>query len=352
MNIFNVRVERLKKGPPLIGICISNAKPEFKNIVKRRLQLYPEDATLLIFRILDLNFGQLKSRGDCLEKKKGQIEQKQGFFPFPDVIFMQCHADRKIVNRIEKIIGRKIFNNLLFDKWECWNLLKVYNELCDHLPDSRKLENEIDMQQFLCDYEDVLLKPVNGHSGKGIVRVKLQKARNIEAIYLQNGEMISEEFDSFRDFWDWFSARLPNQSFIIQQSIQTVKLAEMATDVRLHMNKNHKGEWQVSTLLFRVATNDSHIAHTLKWVLGIDYLEKMFFEIDMERAIVDLGLKICKAFDKSGYHMADLGIDMGLDENGHPWIFEVNPLPFPHSLQNQYYAFTRPIEYANYLLSK
>jgi hypothetical protein len=41
-----------------------------------------------------------------------------------------------------------------------------------------------------------------------------------------------------------------------------------------------------------------------------------------------------------------------MDENGHLWIFEVNPLPFPTQGSVQDYSLTRPVDYAVYLASK
>lgn len=46
-------------------------------------------------------------------------------------------------------------------------------------------------------------------------------------------------------------------------------------------------------------------------------------------SIMELGLSIGHWFDASGHHMADLGIDLGIERNGKLWIIEVTPFPFP-----------------------
>lgn len=342
-------IKQNKQGAPLIGIGVSRAKRGFQRLVEERLEQYPDDITLIRFHIKDLDFENLQVKGDYFEKRGGRINQKKGVFPFPDAIYLQCHVKHKTVRKIEQLIGRKVFNSFIFDKWECWDLLKKDNELRNHLPYTQKLEHLVILQHLLYSYEDIFLKPIDpthGHSSRAIFRVKLQEEGKIETIYQEEKKIQREQFTSPKKFLDWISPKFSTKAYIIQQSIQTVKYEEMATDIRLHMNKNGKGEWEVSTLIFRVATNSSHISNGIS-ILGINYLEEMT-DSTIKRAIVNLGSKICSVLDQSGYHMGDLGIDLGVDKNGHVWIFEVNPLPYPYTLF-QYHAFTKPIEYAHYL---
>ncbi|HZH58222.1 MAG TPA: YheC/YheD family protein, partial [Metabacillus sp.] len=165
-----------------------------------------------------------------------------------------------------------------------------------------------------------------------------------------------EEFKSYEDFWKWFSNHFIIEDFMMQQGIQTMKWNGLATDIRLNMNKNRKGLWEVSALLFRIASNTSHVIPGPLAVIPIAQLTRFGYEkeeIDqMEKTIKALGFKICTALDLSEHHMADLGIDLGFDKNGHLWIYEVNPLPHPIELVQEEYSLTRPIEYALYLASR
>jgi YheC/D like ATP-grasp len=351
-------MDQNKPKSPSIGICVSNTKPGFKKLAIERLERYPGDINLITFHIENLNFENLQVKGVYWEKKGLEVNQKKGVFPLPNVIYLQCYVDSKVVKKIERIIGRKVFNSFIFDKWECWELLKKDNELLHHLPYTQKLEIGTNLQDFLYHNKDIFLKPIDpshAHSSKGIFRVKLQKKRNISVFYRTKTEMQKKGFRSYQEFKYWISPKI-STNYIMQKGIQIVKYEERATDIRLHMNKNGKGEWEVSTILFRVATNGSHISPGL-FILGMNYLEKMFPKgrddmnnHAMERAIVYLGTKICNVLDQSRYHMGDLGIDLGVDQNGHIWIFEVNPLPYPYP-SAQYHAFTKPIEYALYLAS-
>lgn len=349
-----------KPNSSLIGICVSKTKPGLFSQVKERLQRYPGDATILRFYIQDVNWRNRKVKGVCLEKINGQINEKQGIFPFPDVIYLQCPVDRMVAKKMEQVIGRKVFNSFPFDKWKGLDFIKNDNILHHHLPDTQQLKNQTDLEQFLLKYEDVFLKPIHGHSSKGIIRVKLHRKGNVEVTYQKEYQTFRKELESPKKLWKFIPHLFSATPYLMQKSIQTVQWKGRPTDIRLNINKNETGEWGVSALFTRYALNGSHIGSGR----GIQYMpldmkrflndmfpdDKVKVE-DTEKAIVDLGFNICRAFDKSEQHMADLGIDLGLDENWHLWIFEVNSLPFPFAEPIMDHSLTRPLEYAHYLLS-
>lgn len=114
------------------------------------------------------------------------------------------------------------------------------------------------------------------------------------------------------------------------------------------MCKNGFGEWEATAIPSRAASNDSHICGELS-----DISDLRNVNWDWVQQIKDLGFTICQAFDCAGYHMADLGIDMGMDLKGKLWIFEVNPLSYPYyklaDIQDD--SMTRPLEYSHYLVT-
>ncbi|WP_374149453.1 YheC/YheD family protein [Priestia megaterium] len=347
----------MEQKPPLIGICVSKVKPLFESLVKERLEQYPGDATLIAFTIENLSLERRNVRGVYWEKKGQEINRREGVFPFPDVIYLQCHVDNNVIKQIEGILGRKVFNNFIFDKWECWKLLKKDKEIRNHLPYTQRLKNRTNLSLFLHQYKDIFLKPINAstaHSSKGIFRVKLQREGNVKIFYREKNKMREKGFKSYQKFQDWIFPKLSSEDYVLQKSIETMKNSENATDIRINMNKNSRGEWEVSMILVRVATNVSHVIPRFATFCSISNFIKMITDDeekreDMERSIGNIGLKICRSFDKSGYHMADLGIDLGMDKNGHVWVFEINPLPFPFRGAIQDHSLIRPLEYASYL---
>jgi YheC/D like ATP-grasp len=352
--------DSLKKdrSQPQIGFCVSrDYYPGLLGLVTHRLQFAPDDVAFIRFHLKDIDFDNLQVKGDKFHKDTG--EWKEGVFPIPDVVYMQCSANREDIKRIENVIGHNVFNSFIFDKWQGWNLLNNDKELRGHLPNTQLFHNNIDLINFLnkYHYKDVILKPIFGYSSEGIFRIKFQENKKIQLFHKQGLKMEMQEFPNYTEFWNFLSLNIHYGSYIIQQSIETIKQRENVSDIRLNMNKNSKGQWEVSLLLFRVATNSSIVIPLSISVFTLDnFMKSSIYKKekmgDIEKSILDLGHKICHAFDKSGYHMADLGIDIGMDENGHLWIFEVNPLPYPTMGSVRDYSLTRPVEYALYLASQ
>jgi YheC/D like ATP-grasp len=350
-------MDQYKKNLPFIGVCVSKVKPLFEKLARERLEKYLGNANLITFHIEDLNLSKRNVRGICWEKVGESINRKEGVYPLPDVIYLQCYVENNVIKQIERVIGRKVFNSFIFDKWECWSLLGRDNGLRNHLPYTRKLVNKTNIYPFLYQYKDIFLKPINvshAHNSRGIFRVKLQNKGKIEIFYREKNKMKEKRFKSYQKFLDWTLPRLSPGGYILQQGIETVKSSKNATDIRINMNKNSKGQWEVSMILVRVASNISHVIPKFVTAYSISNFIKTLTvdkekEAEIEKSVINVGMKICSMLDKSGYHMADLGIDLGMDENGHVWIFEINPLPFPFRGSIQDHSLIRPIEYASYL---
>lgn len=353
-----------ERNTDFIGVCVSDNKRDLIKIVRKRLSWYPRDICILIFYLEHLDLDKLNVTGEYYKKTKGKIEQSNGSFPIPKVIYLQCYADHELLTKIEETAGCRVFNNFIFEKWQCWKLLSRNKMLSSHLPDTQQLCNEADFKKFVNRYQDVFLKPISpidGYNARGLVRVRMQKEKNIEAIYQKKLKTDVKEFESYDHLWSSIQQMVSVNPYIVQQSIPTVNLNGMPVDFRLNMNKNGKGDWEVAALFVRIALNGSHVAGGR----GIQYLPFdireflnliIFHDENKTTAklssIKDLGFKICQTFDQSGYHVADIGIDLGMDENGHLWIFEVNPLPCPYVPPVKDESWVKPFDYAQYLMEK
>ncbi|TMV48774.1 hypothetical protein FE783_17165 [Paenibacillus mesophilus] len=345
---------------PVIGICVGGRSGNRFNHVERligsRMERYsPAEADLIVFHLNDLNPERKSVTGLHCMKKGSSLVWERRTLRLPDAVFIQCHADSKMVNRLEQAIGKKVYNNVFLDKWQCWKFLYDNPDFRPFLPISQNLVSVESLESFYNEHKDVFIKPVRGSGGNGIVRVIAQKGKNtIKAIYHNHKKSRIRTFKEWNSIWNHFS--LSPHSHMMQKSMKTVQWNGKPTDIRVNINKNGEGAWQVSCLFFRVALNGSHVG----WGRGVHYMvmdpnwllkEKIVREKSLSQ-IAGLGLSIGKCFDDQGYHMADLGIDFGLDRKGNPWIFEVNPLPSPFGPPILDQSWTSPIEYGVYLARK
>jgi hypothetical protein len=345
---------------PVIGICAGGRRGQQFNHVERllgsRMERYSSvEADLIVFHLDDLNLERKSVKGLHCFKKGNSVVWERSTLRLPDAVFIQCYADPKMVSRLEQAIGKTVFNNIFFDKWECWQFLYKNPDFRPFLPFSITLESMKHLVSFSKEHGDIFIKPVSGAGGRGIVRLTVQEGKNkIRTVFHNHKKSRIRIFKEWKSIWNRFS--LTPHSHMLQKSIRTLQWNGQPTDIRLNINKNGEGAWQVSTLFFRIALNGSHVG----WGRGIHYMvldpswllkEKIIREKSLSQ-IADLGLSVGRWYDDSGYHMADLGIDFGLDQKGHPWIFEVNSLPSPFGPPIQDQSWTTPFEYGVYLAKK
>ena len=340
---------------PTIGFCVSiDHYPGLRDLLTKRLQNYGDHFHFIRFLFKDIDFEKRQVKAEKFNHVNKTWEE--GIFPFPSVVYMQSAEKQENIKKLESVIGPYVFNNFIFDKWEGYNLLKQNKELWIHLPYTELLQSKEQFLNFFNQFKDIILKPIFGYSSIGIYRIKLLENNNLEVFHDDGMNLERQEIKHLETFWSTFHYKFSPGAYIIQQSINTVKSQGNVTDIRLNMDKNCNGNWDMSLLLFRLSRNNSAfisksiVAYTLDKFLKSPIYDKEKMG-DIGDLVINLGLKIGNAFDQSGLHMADIGIDLGMDENGYLWIFEVNPLPFPIVGIVKDYSLNRPIDYALYLIS-
>lgn len=349
-------------GLPIIGICISKDRRFVHPFVKKRMQSYtgPSDVTWMMFDRDSVRLAERTVTGHRWLPQRRSFHPRKETFRLPDVIYMQCMANRQRMNELVKATGNKVFNSYMFDKWEGWKLLAGDSVVRAYLPDTRPLAGEADFEAFLLQYRDVFLKPIdaaNGHSSLGIVRAALQADGSVQASYVRNLDMVFHSYGSVRDFYGWFKPNLVKRPYVMQQTIQTEQWMGGATDFRLHLIKNGAGRWEVSYFVFRISPNTSHVIPLKTRILtmtqwkslypsGVERIERL------EREATDLSICIGRALDQTDHHFADISIDLGMQSDDRLYVFEVNPLPTPLMARlepDRGDSLTMPLEYARYL---
>ncbi|WP_028548115.1 YheC/YheD family endospore coat-associated protein [Paenibacillus sp. UNC451MF] len=183
--------------------------------------------------------------------------------------------------------------------------------------------------QFLKAHRSIMLKPINGWGGKGIIRVTLDKSH---FIVQQNGMPaltlpLSSQGPYIRKV-------LRNGRHLMQKWIDIRNRSGRVFDIRALVQKNGEGNWQTTGTAVRegkqgkITSNikSGGSAHQVS-----DYLKK---EFDNERgealtnSVAEIAQYIPPFMEKS-YHtrLSELGIDLAIDTNGRLWLLEVNIKP-------------------------
>jgi len=127
--------------------------------------------------------------------------------------------------------------------------------------------------------------------------------------------------------------RIQNREYIIQQGIPLMKHDGLPFDLRVLTQKNLQRNWETTGILGRVAAPGKIITniHGGGRLATFNELVRPHFDQDrfqqLRSELYRLGIHTAVQLQRSFPRLKEIGIDIALDEDGRPWIIEVNTLP-------------------------
>ncbi|MFC0272108.1 YheC/YheD family protein [Metabacillus herbersteinensis] len=286
--------------------------------------------------------------------------------PYPDVVHNRIHSrvterSKAFSDVTSDFIEEKVpyFNDRFLNKWEIHQILLANEHLHPYLPDSERLHSKTQLENFLQIKEDIFIKPLHGSQGKRIFRV-IKEADSYKLDYTTFSGNLEKHFKTFHDLFLTLYPRVKKEGFLVQETIPLQPYKNRPMDFRFLCHKKNFYSWKVSSSIARVSGVDQFVANLarggelqkIKEVLtdlyGTDkgrHIQKLLAELSIE--IVNV---ICL---HAGGEFGEFGIDLALDENGQPWIIEVNTKP-SKSDEDRQEKTTRPsaravIDYCEFL---
>lgn len=269
-------------------------------------------------------------------------KDEQGFrwkkhtLPLPDVIYnrityrsVEKSAEVKSLFRMASRYSKvKIFNPSFFSKQGIHRLLKNHPLAKDFLPDTRFSAVKRSITQLLAKHDEVFVKPGDGAEGLGIY--KISKAG--EGFSCHTERRITH-FGNLEDLLTAASTEDWKRRYIVQQGIQLIQYNGRNIDFRVNLNKNIANNWVVSGVAGKAAGSESVTTHVRLGgqvyrcgdILNLVFGERSEeFRIKMESAAVTLAQAI---EEEIGKPVGELGLDIGIDQDGRVWMFEANSKP-------------------------
>lgn len=246
---------------------------------------------------------------------------------FPDVIDNSPYksSNKNAYEKLQSIvpfttrrIGNKIFT---------YNKIKEDGVYQDLLIPTKKVQSIHDIPEYLNKYQKIIIKPEGGNRGRGICFIE-NKGESCIIIY--NKKEIVTEMDELSSF---IEKNNMTNGYILQPYIKSVTKDNLPFDIRIHVRRDINAEWKVAKIYPRIGTSDgitSNISQGgyigkldvfLKRNIGNEYLQ-------IKENLYKFATEFPEIF-QAGYNFKidALGIDIGIDENGKMWIFEVNSYP-------------------------
>ena len=334
---------------PVIGILVSRNKrlkrPPFSN-QKQLLRRFIYAGKKLGAVVFAFNPDGIDEKNLRIEgyypgtNDAAKITWQKSYFPFPDVVHNrvlsrtteQTPAIRQAL-KITGAYGIKCFNPKFLNKWETHNILYKNPPLRKYLPETVKYQSGEQLYHFLKKYPLVYLKPWHGSLGKDIQRISKDHGRYCY-VYRQSKRTVSSEWNSPADMIEAVGSFVGKRSYLIQQGLNFISYFGQVFDIRVMIQKNLTGSWEVSAIVARIGKEGSPFPNIAAGgeAQSIEEVWRELFNRDwaadpVREKITDLAEKVAITLDRELGNFGELGLDVGIDAKGRPWLIEVNSKP-------------------------
>lgn len=332
-------------------------------------------ANCFLFRLEDVQLSTRQVKGYTIfGDATTEAVWREQIFPFPNVVYDQL-VSRKI-ERSKAYVEKKelfavqyasrLFNDGFLDKWRVHEWLMGDQRTTPYLPETIRHSTSAKAVLFLQKHSTTFLKPLHGSLGLGIIRFIRNGDGSFSYEVKSKGASLQRgKAATAKDVIQEFSGRLKTRPYIWQQGIALTKHRDRPVDIRILMQRDDKGEWQRTKMFARVAKTGEFTSNlsTGGEALPVGLaLYEMFPKTEVRKKcrklIGHVAMLVVDALEaQSGKKFGELGIDLGVDMNGHVWIIEVNSKPRKSATTEKGrqdlvdLSFERPIRYALYLAS-
>ena len=313
----------------LLGIMTSRIRdPE-------RFQLYWEAARqdggndLIIFTPEEMDLTGHRVLGFMFSQNKWENK----YAPLPCVIYdigyYRTLKSKRKARQIKEESGIPFAGDWLDGKWRVHKRLMRSPLLASYLMKTVLFKSASDVLTMLDQHSAVMIKPVYGDSGRGIIRIRQEHG----FVYLkENGQpeirLVQEEIVQT------LTAMQAQSEYIVQQWIDTRDADGAVRDFRVLIQKNDKGQWQCTGMIARQGEKGSITSNLETGGLAVDVLPVLHksFGAEQSAALIRdmrlISLHIARHLEQSYQkRFVEMGIDAAVDPNGQIKIIEVNEKP-------------------------
>jgi hypothetical protein len=320
------------------------------------------------FSIKDISWNQQIIQG-WVRKNRQWISMK---FPLPTVIYDRCFGHRgradgyELRRALASIQDVVVFNAMpKLIKWETYQLLRNNPKLLSCLPETLKYSPQ-NLLQALKRLPRVYMKPDGLSKGQGVFRI----SRKSEDLFVEfrdstgNKTLKLDTTNQLEELLEPFYQK--GGDYLIQQEIPLAKFNGDPFDMRVLCQKDINGHWGIGGIAVRIAAPGSIITsprsggNVTNWQ---DALETVFEQCEdtkmgVASRVEEVAMEICRTIEEQRGICGELGLDLGLDNDGNVWIIEVNGKPLKVSLERLHNSeltetiYTNPIKFAYHLACK
>ncbi|OZB90991.1 YheC/YheD family protein [Paenibacillus sp. XY044] len=214
----------------------------------------------------------------------------------------------------------------LASKWLKTEALLTDPKVAPYIPQTRSM-SQGNLQSMLGMYDFVVVKPVVGGGGYGVLKISRTGGG-----YSITRSSQTYHFDSFSSMFSGFRKLKVRRTYLIQQGIHLAQINGRPIDYRVKYVKTDQ-QWVTTAMVGRLARSGLFVTNLCKGgnlLKGRDGLRRSLPNISSKAKIKEMRslTRRCTAILERRFPgIGELGFDYGLDSGGNIWIFEVNTRP-------------------------
>lgn len=319
------------------------------------------------FRFFDIQPGSTSMR--AYVKEENVYKHKR--IPTPTVIYSRVLDHLPAFrSHIQSLIKDQkiIFNvpNYDVEKYKIHEILQNDPYLRDHLPKTELFTIEA-LNNMASLYPRLFLKKSYGEFGEGAMTLeKVEKGQWCLSYKTKKNDSLKKIYFK-KQIPTILKKRIKSKDYIIQEYLPLATYHHNPFDLRVAVQRNQDGKFQVSGVMCKVAKDQDYLTNGAQGGTTYSFNEvvkQAFPSIPintLEKDINTFSVYVCNYLSDYFPHLADLGLDIGLTKEGKPYFIECNFISdyvsgiFENGeiIKQEWEAiFSTPIEYASYLINK
>jgi hypothetical protein len=273
----------------------------------------------------------------------------------------QCSKAAK--RRIERLQAEGI---CVYNEWNHYGKYNIHmllvesDDIRPHLPETVVL-NPDRLFEMMGRHKELIIKPSIGTFGKRNMKATRMNDTEWALTYPQKN-IWQEEIIPAEQLPLKIASLVTSGKYIVQERIPLAEYNENPFDLRVSVQRNKDGEWQVTGMVGKVAKPGSFMTNVAQGgtCLAFQDILKNFPHLDDRQVVSDverLSLMVAIHLGNKLANLADIGLDVGITNEGFPMFIECNArdlrLTFRHALLFETWkqTYITPISYGKYLLT-
>lgn len=265
---------------------------------------------------------------------------KKAGMPFPDCIYNRIHSRRieqsQIFQNLRNALHQlkvPLFNDRYLSKWDVYQLLLKNDQILSYIPETQIFTRK-KLLGLLEKYHTIFIKPEHGSQGRNILKI----AKETGQYSLQGSQnpktAATFKVESIEVVLEHLASRLQHRVYLIQQGIPLLEYQTRSMDFRVLVHRKEKNLWQVTSIIARLSAEDQFVSNLAKGGTIMNPSAALLAHFNKQTVLKiltlmkELSLETAAVISEhSSGIFGELGIDIGIDQQGKPWIIEVNSKP-------------------------